>query len=378
MRKKVGEFTETSEQMFVNNAIEDLFDSEESDLLDDYQDEADNDPSNVMEPEIDNDFDDPIEPVEDNDVDEDEDDVSDDIDTSSVDEENNVESFDDYSNTALLALALKDVDSELLDLPEISKDLKAEDLIDGIKKSVTKKVEEQKEVLANQYAEIAEYIDAVINGADENTIQTAAYLKNIADVVLTGEEEQEDLEFIVKSGLRLKNTAPDVIDDIIENYKEKGLLAEKAEESINLHKQQEILVLQNAQREAEARKQQWLQEKQKTDAQIKAIISKGTAKGLSLEKKALEDAIFKSTELVEGVDNQGRKVTYKIPLVEKRYQEFSKDLEQQIAFMQLLANGFDFTSIVAKAKTKVNNELTNLLNSRNTSTNNKRKNYFED
>jgi hypothetical protein len=378
MRKKVGEFTETSEQMFVNNAIEDLFDSGESDLLDDYQDEADDDPSNVLEPEIDEDFDDPIESAEDDDADNDDKDVSDVVDNTSVVTEDSVESFDDYSNTALLALALKDVDSELLELPEVSKDLKAEDLIEGIKKSVTKKVEEQKEILTNQYAEIADYINAVMNGADEDTIQTAAYLKNIADVVLTGEEEQEDLEFIVKSGLKLKNTAPDVIDDIIENYKEKGLLAEKAEESIALHKQQEMIVLQSAQREAEARKQQWLQEKQKTDAQIKAIISKGTAKGLALEKKALEDAIFKPTELVEGVDNQGRKVTYKVPLVEKRYQEFSKDLEQQIAFMQLLANGFDFTSVVNKAKTKVNSELTNLLNSRNTSTSNKRKNYFED
>jgi hypothetical protein len=385
MRKKVAEFTD-NESVFVNTAIDDLFGSDEqTDLLDDYQEQdlgSNEDDDDMFEVDDTSDIESNEDDTEESDTDEDEDESSETVENTTVTTNNEIEEsnedFNDYSNTALLALALKEADPDFLPIDSVNKNLKAEELIQVLQESVSNKEKEIKETLSSQYQEIASYIEAVMNGADTQTIQQAAYLKNIADVQLTGEEPDSDLEYIVKSGLHLKNVAPDTIDDIIQSYKDKGILTEKAEEYIHFHKEQEQYLIQNATLEAEQRKREYDLQKQQTDNTIKSIINKGVAKGLSLEKRALEDAIFKPTEIIEGVDRTGKKVIYKIPLVEKRYREFSEDMEQQVAFMQLLANGFDFTTVVNKAKSKVNSELTKILNSRNTQQTKTRKNYFED
>ena len=47
-----------------------------------------------------------------------------------------------------------------------------------------------------------------------------------------------------------------------------------------------------------------------------------------------------------------------------KHREFNQDVEQQLAFAQLLIDGFDFTKLIDVAKTKVNEDLLDVLNNR--------------
>lgn len=101
------------------------------------------------------------------------------------------------------------------------------------------------------------------------------------------------------------------------------------------------------------------------EKKVEAVINKGVVKGLPIkDKKRLSDSIFKPTENVTGVDANGKKIVYKDTLYNTKYREFNQDIEQQLAFVQLLLDGFDFTKLIDVAKTKVNEDLLDVLNNR--------------
>lgn len=290
-------------------------------------------------------------------------------------------SFDDYNNLALLALSLKEEDPELLDF-EISKDLKPEQLVSSIKNQVQKAREQITQEVLDQYGQAANYLQMIAQGGNQEEVQEALSYGQIAALELTGDEPEETLENVVKAWLYRKGNSTEDINDFIELYKDKGVLQDRAQESIQFHKEQEEIYFKNW----EAQRNQQIAEARHKEAEyqrvVRSQIDKGTVKGLIIkDKKKFEDALFRPTETVEYLDNEGKKRLTKVPLIQVKTQNLNNDIEQQLALQFLLLQDFDFTSLVDTAKRKVNNNLVNILNERVNSTPDGRKTsskYFED
>lgn len=375
MSKKIGEIN-LDGAVSINTAIEDLFDDSPVSVSD-VELVADDEYVTITPKLPDQDLDEDEDLDEDvEDVDESDEDVDKEEDVT-ADDDNDSENFSEYSNAALLALSLKDADSTFFE-EDINKDLNAEQLLSIVKESIEKEKASVRSELETTYGEVAQYIENVLNGMSGQELQAALYNKQIGDIELTGDEEEDTLVDLVKPWLIQRGTPESDVDDVIQVFKDKGTLLEKAQQSITYHKNLEKQIIENHKKQREQELLQAEREREESSKKIKDIIKTGTAKGMVLNK-SLEDAIFKPTEIVEGYDNQGRRVQYRVPLVQKRQQEFMNDPEQQVAFMQLLANNFDFSALAKKEKARVNNELLNAIDKKGPVTRTvKQSNYFSD
>jgi len=361
MSKKVAEFDLNTGAVFVNNSIEDFFTAEVPD-----EDTLDND--------VEDDVDDPdTEDVDDTtDADGEDDDSTDDDEpkpsarnTRKSKEDDDDDEYSDYSEAALFALALKQEDSSIIPIDDINKNLTPKEFISIVKESVDKAREEQREQLTERYDEAAKYIEYLISGGNPEVVRQTMSLKAVGDIELTGDEDEKDLENIVRQGLLIKRIPAKDIDDILETYKDKGVLQEKAQDSIDHHKELDTELLDKAIKQKQADDAQKIKDNDEYRKKVEAVISKGIVKGLPIkDKKKLSDSIFKLTESIPSVDANGKKVVYKDTLYNAKYREFNQDIEQQLAFVQLLLDDFDFTKLIDVAKTKVNEDLLDVLNNR--------------
>ena len=152
--------------------------------------------------------------------------------------------------------------------------------------------------------------------------------------------------------------------------KDKGKLYDRAQSTIDQFKKLEKQYIDQALAQKKLEKEQNDRMVAQTKQKAQDIINKGIVKGLPIrDKKKLYNAIYSPTETVEHITNEGKKVFVKDTLYNIKYQEFGRDLEQQIAFAQLLVDGFDFTKLVEVAKKASNEEILKVLDNR---TNNKR------
>lgn len=296
------------------------------------------------------------------------------------DNEDVPDSLEDYNTLALLALSLKEEDPDLIDF-EIEKDINPEALITNLKTKLSKTKQEVVREVEEAYGEAAKYLNFILEGASQEDVSTLLSYNQIASLEITGNEDESILEQVVLNWLNLKGT-PDA-KDLLEVYKDKGILEEKAREGVEYHKAQEAAFYENWKEERAAQIAQAQQAQLDYQRAVKNEINKGAVKGLTIkDKKKFEDSLFKPTELVEIIDNTGKKRLQKVPLIQVKMQEFSQDMEQQLAMQLLLLDGFDFTSLVDKAKRKVSNNLINALNERtSTQTSSGRRSsstYFED
>ncbi len=318
-------------------------------------------------------------------VDDEEDDITTALDRDTTfdddgDNEDAPDSLEDYNTLALLALSLKEEDPDLIDF-EIEKDINPEALITNLKTKLSKTKQEVVREVEEAYGEAAKYLNFILEGASQEDVSTLLSYNQIASLEITGNEDESILEQVVLNWLNLKGT-PDA-KDLLEVYKDKGILEEKAREGVEYHKAQEAAFYENWKEERAAQIAQAQQAQLDYQRAVKNEINKGAVKGLTIkDKKKFEDSLFKPTELVEIIDNTGKKRLQKVPLIQVKMQEFSQDMEQQLAMQLLLLDGFDFTSLVDKAKRKVSNNLINALNERtSTQTSSGRRSsstYFED
>lgn len=318
-------------------------------------------------------------------VDDEEDDITTALDRDTTFDDDGVneddpDNLEDYNTLALLALSLKEEDPDLIDF-EIEKDINPEALITNLKTKFSKTKQEVTREVEEAYGEAAKYLNFILEGASQEDVSTLLSYNQIASLEITGNEDESILEQVVLNWLNLKGT-PDA-KDLLEVYKDKGILEEKAREGVEYHKAQEAAFYENWKEERAAQIAQAQQAQLDYQRAVKNEINKGAVKGLTIkDKKKFEDSLFKPTELIEIIDNTGKKRLQKVPLIQVKMQEFSQDMEQQLAMQLLLLDGFDFTSLVDKAKRKVSNNLINALNERtSTQTSSGRRSsstYFED
>jgi hypothetical protein len=289
------------------------------------------------------------------------------------------DSLEDYNTLALLALSLQEEDPELLDFT-IDKDIKPEALITNLKTTLNKTRENVTREVQENYGEAARYLKMILEGASQNEVSIALSYNQIASLDITGNEDEAQLEQVVKSWLTLKGS-PDVAD-LIEVYKDKGVLTDKAREAVEFHREQEAIFFDNWQQNRNAQIAQAQKAELEYQRAIKTQINKGVVKGLAIkDKKKFEESLFKPTEIVEFIDESGKKRLQKVPLINVKMQEFHQDIEQQLALQLLVLDGFDFSSLVEKAKRKVSSNLINTLNDRTSTPGVGRRSsstYFED
>jgi len=289
------------------------------------------------------------------------------------------DSLEDYNTLALLALSLQEEDPELLDFT-IDKDIKPEALITNLKTTLNKTRENVTREVQENYGEAARYLKMILEGASQNEVSIALSYNQIASLDITGNEDEAQLEQVVKSWLTLKGS-PDVAD-LIEVYKDKGVLTDKAREAVEFHREQEAIFFDNWQQNRNAQIAQAQKAELEYQRAIKTQINKGVVKGLAIkDKKKFEESLFKPTEIVEFIDESGKKRLQKVPLINVKMQEFHQDREQQLALQLLVLDGFDFSSLVEKAKRKVSSNLINTLNDRTSTPGVGRRSsstYFED
>ena len=208
-----------------------------------------------------------------------------------------------------------------------------------------------------------QYIDYLQNGGDINTVQQAVSYRSIANTQIDDNTDEDTLIMLNTELLKRKGiTDENDIKDMIDSYRDRGLLESKAKESIQLHDELDKKLIEQERQAVINRNKEIEQQQAKQKAEYNKIIDKGVANGLKLkDKQKIKSAIFTPTEIVEYVDNSGKKVTNKIPLYNKLLEEFKQNPEQQIAFVELLLNGFDLTSIKNQAKRESNNDLFNAL-----------------
>lgn len=380
MSKKIADL-DLNDSEFLNTSLTDFYSEDLNDPLElDSSEEQINDleEDNSLDSEdskdletANDDFDDNLDDNLDNSIEKDEDA------TNIVDNEK-PDSLDDYNTLALLALSLKDEDPDLIDF-EIDKDIKPEILINNLKTKISKTREDVSKEVQEAYGEAARYLNLILEGASQEDVTSALSYNQIASLELTGNEEEDLLEKTVLSWLNLKGV-PDP-NDLIEVYKDKGILLDKAKESVEFHRKQEELFFEQWKENRDLQIVQAQKAQLEYQKAIRSHINKGVVKGLSIkDKKKFEDDLFKPTEIVEVIDQTGRKKLEKVPLIRVKMEEFQQDIEQQLAMQLLILDGFDFTSLVDKAKKKVNTNLIQALNDRTSSTTGKRSSstYFED
>lgn len=285
--------------------------------------------------------------------------------SNSNQEDNYDDNYDDYSDISLVALAIKEEEPELIPF-EIKKDMAPKELVSSLKNSIERIANEQLQYLEQKYEDAAQYINYLIQDGDPEVVKQGMLLKQISDIELDESVEETDLEEIVNTGLLQKGiTDPEEREALIETFKDKGKLYSKAEETIKIFKNLEKNYIENAlfQQRAEQERQQ--QEYAEFRRKMEDTINKGIVKGLPIkDKKKLYNAIFTPTETVTRYNNEGKKVTVKDTLYRIKFEEYNNDVEQQVAFAQLLIDGFDFTKLVEVAKKSVNEDILKILDNR--------------
>lgn len=370
--------------MMINDSINELFnqddDNSPENLDEDYSyddDEDDNKSKKSSSNEDDDDEsnDDDNDDTEDDDDDEDEDSYIKKSSNSSSksknksskdnDEEDSDEDYEDYSDISLVALALKEEDPDLIPF-DIKKDMSPKELVGTLKQTIQKVTTEQLQYLEEKYEDAAQYINYLIQNGDPEVVKQGMKLREIADIELSDDVDDRDLEEIVDAGLIQKGiNDPEEREALIETFKDKGKLYDKAQDTISMFKKIEKNYIDNALAQQRAEQQRQQREYAEFRKRMEDTINKGIVKGLPIkDKKKLYNAIFTPTETVTRYTDDGKKVTVKDTLYRIKFEEYNNDVEQQVAFAQLLIDGFDFTKLVEVAKKSVNEDILKVLDNR--------------
>lgn len=287
---------------------------------------------------------------------------------SDEDEEESDEEYSDYSDISLLALALKEEQPELVSF-DIKKDMTPKELVGGLKTAIEKITTEQLQYLEDKYEDAAQYINYLIQNGNPEVVKQGMRLKEIADIELTDDVEEADLEEIVNAGLLQKGISdPEEREALIETFKDKGKLFDKAQDTIDIFKKLEKNYIDNALAQQRAERERQQRDYAEFRKKMEDTINKGIVKGLPIkDKKKLYNAIFTPTETVTRINEEGKKITVKDTLYRIKFEEYNNDVEQQVAFAQLLIDGFDFTKLVEVAKKSVNEDILKVLDNRSSS-----------
>lgn len=277
--------------------------------------------------------------------------------------------FKEYHDTALIAEALKQ--KGYLRVDEVAKDLSLDQLISTLEDSRRKESEEIYNALLNEANEYKNFFDLKLNGVNDDVIDEIASKTIFSKLKLEinpedeGNEKIESLvernkEKIVREEFKYKDIPDNTINLLIESFKEKGVLTEKALEARNFFsKEEERLTNQEKQRAIDIKKQEAEYVRRIADETNRLISSKKIS-GYTLtddDSVKLKNFIMTPSVTVNVQDEKGNLIPIKITEYEKRQEEFSRNLEAQLSFAMWLMKGNSFEPMKNQGKEEQHNAL---------------------
>lgn len=277
-------------------------------------------------------------------------------------------SYDDYSDFALIALQQVEAGKWNLETTEIPKDLDAVTLMemyDAQEKASTERIRE--EALA-QTGEYSNYIKFLMEGGNPQVIQDSINLEQLVSLDISDEDNQKT---VLRAFFELKQMEDDVIDDTIEAILDKGKGPLKAQEAIDQINKYKDNILEAKAKELEENKK--AQKKQYDDyvTSFTTVVKTGKIGGITIDKakqQQLIDAMFKPTETIEVVNNQGKKEKTRVTKSSLLFKEVNSDPNKLAALTLWLLHGGDFQGLKEEIKVEKDDSLRELLKGRRTKT----------
>ena len=250
---------------------------------------------------------------------------------------------------------------------EVKEDLSTEDFLAAFEQSVIERLEYQVEEKYRQKGyddQVLEYAKYIASGGSPEVVQQHTALQQAAMFSIDTEEQQEQL---VRAMLQHKNTDPELIDDMLEQYSIKDMLESKAKAAKSYFGEQAEQYLENQKAEQEAQKLEVQKQKAAQDEHVKSLIKKGEIAGVALDgaqqKKLLSD-MFEPTEVITVTDENGNKQKMRVTKYAKRWNELQSSPEKALELAYLILEGSQ--SIIKGADTKAKSGLVDLLNGKTT------------
>lgn len=292
--------------------------------------------------------------------------------TPDTQETSKEEDLKGYSKAALYASLLKDKGVFPEDL-EIKKDLTEEEIVDLLEDAALKLKDKDKEKLVEDAEAEAQrrlsekgmteehltYIQQIMNGADPRIVSRVAQYRSWADAELEGEE---DMEAVVRAGLRLQLSNNPNADDLIEAYMEKNVTGKGTdvlqEQSTKFQdyigKVADYLEAEDMKR-VEAQKAATEQAEQKFSTDVEQQVQTGFF-GIELKKpqqKELIDYMTKKTEVIEIDTPQGKR---KVKVTKEEADRRQDALDMKIRVLEAYQRKTRYTKLVNAAHQTASNK----------------------
>lgn len=305
-----------------------------------------------------------------------EDEGSDDENDSSLD-------YDDYSESALIALSEIREGNFNLKEEEIPKDLDAATLRDMYRKTSELRVNEEKDQLLRQAGEAAEFVKFLMDGGDPNAVKQALSTADLVSLDLNNEENQRK---VLKSMYSQKDLPEEDVDEIVESIFDRGLGLERASQAQeSLKKQQQKILERSREEQRRAEEAQKEAQKQFIDSVNQRIDSRDIG-GYQISKQKAEElkkAMWEPTEIIEVPHPQtGEPVKMRATKTQALQQRINQDMDMYLAFNLWLLEGGSFDFVKEQAAQEADDDLRALLQRKSKKSKTRRlkssKNAFKD
>lgn len=296
------------------------------------------------------------------------DDKDDQAENEENEEEGDVEEMDEYSEAAIIAKSLQQEGS----LPEdfnIAEDMDWYSLKEGLKSTVMNQGISVIEQRLEEMGEAKKYVEYLMQGGNINHL--AASMGNVKytqlDISDNSENAEENRENIIRAYYMEKDLPIEDVNRLIEDLQDSGSDESRALTAKAYFREKEEAQLaqeQHARQEREQKQAYYIREKTQ---KIESYISSGRIGDFELsnaEQVELHNAIFKPTEVVETVGNDGKKVRSKVTKIALLEHQLQNDPEKQVIFAKLLIDGFSVGDIKRQGAYERDDQILNQLNSR--------------
>lgn len=354
------------DELRINQGIDELFEFEEDNTTIDFDDDVF---SRTTQEDDEND-----QQIESSTDDSDDSDVDIQADEEEVDTNQNTQDdlddsdepgdYNDYSDTAMYALGLKQTSDVFFDI-DVKKDMKPKEFLSLIETSYKSKIEAVENDLKEQYKAVETYVELLKNNREDLVVES---IRNgqYSNVEINESTPESVLENVVKFTYSRKGIPESDTYDLISSYKDKGILDEKAKECVQYNQEYDKQLTQRALEESKVQQERFLEEqKSYKNKFIETVNTSKTLDGVIKDKDAVIKALFEPTEVVD-IQEGNKKKTIKVPKYNVLMEEFSNNVEKQLLFVQLLLDNFSFSTVKQNARNQVNTEIMDALEDRTT------------
>jgi hypothetical protein len=224
--------------------------------------------------------------------------------------------FDDYSHAALFSKLLGENGLSIFDDTELKRDLSPVEFVEQFKNKTNAYTNSIIKQELDSLGTIKAHVEAIYhNNIDPEVVNPLISLQRYADMDINNPDLTEnDIIDSVKSMYKLQGVADDLISDLVEMDKEKGILVAKAGKSKEVHNAYIGNAFENIKRNKEFEDLQAKQQQERESAafveKLRSVDNLYNQKITDSHRAAIFDNIYKRDQLVniQGEDNKQEQV----------------------------------------------------------------------